>query len=249
MLNKDRRLAFVAAVNYDASAKVHHPRDKDGDKWFFDPRVSADGDSQAGEEVYVGNPLDRGHLVRRADAAWGASKKEAKLANDDTFHFTNCSPQHEVYNQSTKANKKGLRLWGNIEDHISKQAKAAKRKLCIFNGPIFRQNDRKHRGLQVPREFFKVVVFEKEDGQRRAAAFILSQAGLIKNLPAEAFAGDFDLELYAPFQVPVREIESRTKLNFGKLRDWDPLEDDANESFLEAGTEAVFLEKAEDMVL
>ena len=47
---------------------------------------------QTGEEAYRDNPLDRGHLVRRLDPAWGASRDEAKRSNDDTFHFTNCTP-------------------------------------------------------------------------------------------------------------------------------------------------------------
>ena len=57
----------------------------------MDPRISNDFQA-GGEEFYSSNPLDRGHLVRRADAAWGKTESEARLANDDTFHFTNCSP-------------------------------------------------------------------------------------------------------------------------------------------------------------
>ena len=50
---------------------------------------------QTGEDVYRDNDLDRGHLVRRLDPAWGP---KSAAAVDDTFHFTNCAPQHHEFN-------------------------------------------------------------------------------------------------------------------------------------------------------
>ncbi|MGH9314636.1 MAG: DNA/RNA non-specific endonuclease, partial [Vicinamibacterales bacterium] len=50
IMNRERRLAFVAAVNFDASAKFRHPR-RDKDRWFVDPRV--DPAFQAGDEFYA----------------------------------------------------------------------------------------------------------------------------------------------------------------------------------------------------
>ncbi|HUT36214.1 MAG TPA: DNA/RNA non-specific endonuclease [Planctomycetota bacterium] len=242
LFNRDRRLAFLAAVNFDAAAPFKHKREGK-DKWFPDPRV--DEEFQAGAKYYDGNPLDKGHLVMRADAGWGATKEEAKLANDDTFHLTNCSPQHEVFNQASKATQAGVRLWGSIEGHIAAQARKDKRKLCILNGPVFRANDRKYKDLQVPREFWKLVVFENDAGRPRAVAFKLSQASLIKSLPSEEFVVD----PYRPFQVKVRDLEAATKLDFGPLRQYDPLEDPAHEGFLEAGVEAVPLETLDDIAL
>ena len=183
IFNKARRRAFVAGVNYDPMPKVQHPRDKDGDKWFYDARVVPEEKLQAGEDLYVGNPLDRGHLVRRADAAWGATKKEAKLANHDTFHFTTCSPQHAITNQGiVKQAPPGLLLWGKLEDHVASQGKKHNQKLCIFNGPVFRKTDEKYRGIQLPKEFWKVVAFVNDAGKLGAAAFILTQADLIADL-------------------------------------------------------------------
>lgn len=242
IMNGKRRLAFVSAVNFDANAKFKHKRETGGDKWFIDPRIK---EFQAGEQLYAGNPLDRGHLTRRADAAWGTTKGEAKLANDDTFHFSNCSPQHEIFNQPTKANKKGLLLWGNIEEHIAEQARVNKKKLCVFNGPVFRANDRKYRGIQLPKEFWKIVVFEKDDEKPSALAFLLSQASLVKDLPEE----EFEVGPYEPFQVRVREIETKTKLDLDKLRTFDPLEAEENESFFEARTEAVLLKSLDDIII
>jgi endonuclease G len=241
IMNERRKLAFVSAVNIDLGASFKHSRKNDRDKWFIDPRCE---ECQAGEELYAGNPLDRGHLTRRADAAWGETAEEAKLANDDTFHFTNCSPQHEVYNQPTKANQRGLLLWGNIEEHIAEQARENKQRLCVFNGPIFRSNDRKHRDVQIPKEYWKVVVFESDDREPVALAFLLSQSGLIRDLPAE----EFEVGPYQPFQIKIRDLEFKTKLSYGQLREFDPLEADGSEESFELGTEVVSIESLTDII-
>jgi endonuclease G len=239
IMNESRRLAYVSAVNYDPDADFGVERGSD--KWFFDPRV--DQDDQAGNALYLDNPLDRGHLTRRADAAWGSTEDEARLANDDTFHWTNCSPQHEVFNQSDRASKRGLLLWGNLENHVTEQAKNDNKKMCIFNGPVFRQNDRKHRGIRIPREFYKVVVFEKDNGKPTALAFVLSQATLIKNLPTE----EFEIGPYGVYQVRLSDLEKKTKLDFGALKNFEPFE--ANELLLEAAVEAAPLQSLSEVRL
>ena len=241
IMNKETRLAFVAAVNFDASVEFRQTREG-ADRWFFDPRI--DQAFQAGKEFYSANPLDRGHLVRRADAAWGRSAEEAAQANEDTFHFTNCSPQHEIFNQSAKAQSEDLLLWGNIEQHIAKQIGASGGRLSIFNGPVFRTTDRVHRGLRVPKEFWKIVVYRKSTGNLTALAFILSQEGLIADLPLE----DFTVGPYRPFQITIQKIEARTNLNFRNLRDADPLEHGAFESLSAPGSASILLTSIEQIV-
>lgn len=240
IMNREIRLAFVAAVNFDATAKFRQTREG-ADRWFMDPRI--DAAFQAGKECYADNPLDRGHLVRRADAAWGGSAEEAAQANEDTFHFTNCSPQHEIFNQAAKARSEDLLLWGNIEQYIAAQIGTSGGRLSIFNGPVFRATDRPHRGLRVPKEFWKVVVYRKSAGPLAALAFILSQEGLIADLPLE----DFVVGPYRPFQVTIAKIESRTKLDFGELRSVDPLRHRALES-LPVGSDPIPLTTMNDIV-
>ena len=41
------------------------------------------------DDKFYGKPFDKGHLVRRLDPAWGRTIRVAKVANDDTFHWTN----------------------------------------------------------------------------------------------------------------------------------------------------------------
>ena len=47
---------------------------------------------QTGDELYAENPLDRGHIARRADLLW-ASREQAQQANTDSFFFTNITPR------------------------------------------------------------------------------------------------------------------------------------------------------------
>jgi endonuclease G len=242
IMNRDARLAFVAAVNLDGAAKYRQTREG-ADRWIPDPRI--DRQFQAGDEFYSDNPIDRGHLVRRADAAWGATEREASRANDDTFHFTNCSPQQEIFNQARKAQKEHLLLWGNIEEHIATQAATAQPRLSIFNGPVFRSTDRLHRGLRIPREFWKIVAYTSHGGTLRAAAFILSQQGLIADLPLE----EFEVGPYRPYQVRIRQIEARTRLDFAALQGADPLDDRTTHPAFEAGSGAVPLDSLADVTL
>ncbi|MFL6207923.1 MAG: DNA/RNA non-specific endonuclease [Pyrinomonadaceae bacterium] len=207
VLNKARRLAFYSVVNIDG--RIHYRPQRDPDKWIFDPRIGKD--EQTGEEVYVNNPLDRGHLVRRLDPAWGTSEQIAKVANDDTFHFTNCTPQHQDFNQKQT-------LWAGLEDYILNNAEAESLKVTVFNGPVFSNSDQEYRGVQLPKQFWKVVAMVKTDGKLSATAYLLSQASLIKNLVDEAFS----YGAYRTFQVPVKKIEALTGLNFGNLSQFDP---------------------------
>lgn len=239
IMNREARLAFVAAVNLNAAAKFRQTREGP-DRWFRDPRL--DEAFQAGNEFYSDNPLDRGHLVRRADAAWGRTATEAASANEDTFHFTNCSPQHEIFNQARKAQKQDLLLWGNLEEYIAAHADTDRQRISIFNGPVFRPSDRVHRGLRVPREFWKIVVAAVPGSRKvKALAFILSQESLIADLPLEEFvAGP-----YRSYQMKVKAIESRTGLTFAGLRKSDPLERGA----LESASSAVPLGSVADIVM
>jgi endonuclease G len=210
VLNKVRRLAFFTAVNIDGTLSRRLRRERD--KWTLDPRVPAD--QQTGEEVYRNNPLDRGHLVRRLDPAWGTSQRLAKLGNDDTFHFTNCSPQHEDFNQNQTT-------WAGLEDYVLENADNLDLKVTVLIGPVFAEDDDTYRGVRLPRQFWKVVAMVRTTGELSATGYLLSQAALIDGL--EAAPAEFSYGAYRTFQVPVRHIEDLTRLSFGDLRDADPL--------------------------
>ncbi|KPM52510.1 endonuclease [Frankia sp. CcI49] len=211
VLNRQRRLAFFTAVNIDGGSAVRLPRDQD--HWSFDPRVPAD--EQTGEEVYRNNPLDRGHLVRRLDPVWGASRTQAKLANDDTFHFTNCTPQHADFNQNKTT-------WLGLEDYILENADNRNFKVNVFAGPVLAADDDSYRGVQLPRQFWKVAVMVTAAGRLSATGYLLSQADLIRGL--EITPETFSYGAYRTYQVPLRRIAALTRLSFGTLTEADPLD-------------------------
>lgn len=243
IMNSARKLAFVSAVNLDVGAKFSVKREGK-DHWYYDERISKD--LQAGPELYADNPLDFGHLTRRQDAAWAATEAAATAANNDTFHLTNCSPQHAVFNESSQASHNGVLLWGNLEMYVTSQAKKGSKKLSIFNGPVFRPNDQIYRGIQLPKEFWKLIVYLRDDDKPGAVAFVLSQESLIKNLPAE----DFVVGPYKPYQVKISDLEARTSLDFGGIESFDAMQKVGQESLMEGvRKQVVSVETFADIVI
>ncbi|TCN27298.1 DNA/RNA non-specific endonuclease [Mesobacillus foraminis] len=200
VMSKSRRLAYYTVVNIDGALLKEVKRGKDS--WYIDPRI--DACEQTGPELYAGNDLDRGHLVRRQDPIWG---EEANQANEDTFHFTNCSPQHKDLNQKT---------WLDLEDYLLNNTENFKLKATVFTGPVFGSDDPDYRGIRIPKEFWKLAVMVKKDGNLSASAYLQSQANLIRDL-------DFSFGDYKTYQVPVTRIEELTGLDFGELRKHDPM--------------------------
>lgn len=200
-MSKSRRLAFFTGVNIDGSELQSIKRERD--RWYYDPRI--DTKYQSGPELYANNDLDQGHLVRRQDPDWG---EVAARANEDTFHFTNCSPQHKNLNRET---------WVNLEDYILNKARSYSLKVIVFTGPVFREDDMLYRGkFQIPAEFWKIAAIVKDDNKLSATAYLQTQKNLIENL-------EFAYGEYNTYQVAITKIEALTKLDFGALRNYDPL--------------------------
>jgi len=87
-------------------------------------------------------------------------------------------------------------------------------------------DDDQYRGVQLPRQFWKVVVIAKKNGQLSATGYLLSQESLIKQNLEELAAvapEEFSYGAYRTFQVPVTQIEGLTSLSFGPLSGFDPL--------------------------
>jgi endonuclease G len=200
VMSKSRRLAYYTAVNIHGKKLINIQRNEK--KWYFDPRL--DRKYQCGPELYDNNDLDRGHLVRRLDPVWG---ELAKKANEDTFHFTNCSPQHKNFNQKT---------WLDLENYILRNAETFNLKVTVFTGPVFRADDMLYRDVKIPAEFWKIAVMVKEDGSLSATAYLQTQKNLITDL-------EFAFGSYKTYQVAVASIEILTGLDFGDLRNHDPL--------------------------
>jgi endonuclease G len=161
-------------------------------------------------DLYARNELDRGHLVRRLDPVWGDTLDAARLADIDTFHLTNCSPQHAGFNRNKT-------LWAGLEDYVLKNTDVHDLRVSVFTGPIFDPADPIYRGVRLPRSFWKVVAMVRSTGEMSATGYLLSQAGLLPDLRA------FDFGRYGTFQVRVAHIAELSRLRFGRLPRHDPL--------------------------
>jgi endonuclease G, mitochondrial len=242
VMNRDRGLAYFSAGNVDA-ARFSGNRDADGDTWFRDTRVDAvDAAAQIGQEFYkkqktfeadrADNPFDQGHLSRRRDLQWGAGEDEAKRNGDDSYHYTNCAPQHWQFNQASRASG----IWFRLEDAAIESLAGGATRLCVINGPVFdapackaatdgqlhldlkgkRVPDGSFGGIRIPKQFFKLIAYMA--GQElRARAFVVTQEDLLATLarhrPAEALS-ELEVRLY---QVRIAELERLTALSFGTL--------------------------------
>ncbi len=207
IMHKERRLPFFTACNINGQLLYKFSRSSD--RWKMDERLEDYAQHQIGEELYKNNPLDRGHLVRRLDPAWGETREEAKRAEQETFFFTNCSPQHSQLNQKT---------WLSLEDYILDNAGTHDLKVCVFTGPVMTAADTVYRGVQIPKEFWKVVAVRNAfTGQLSAAAYLLSQSDYLNNL-------EFVFGPFRTYQVAVSTIEEKTGLSFGDLQRYDQMQ-------------------------
>lgn len=223
LMHQSRRLAIFTAVNIDGENSMSLKRSRD--VWSFDSRL--DQDLQVGNEFYSRSGFDRGHLVRRLDPVWGSKSNEAEK---DTFVFTNCTPQWPKFNQQ---------MWLGLEDYLLESARTHGFKISVFTGPIFGDDDPEYREVRIPRAYWKVAVMISESsGNPVAAGYVISQSEL---LPPYV---EFAIGQFKTYQVKISFIESKTNLDFGDLKDFDPL--NAAESH---GTALRELESPEDMVL
>lgn len=218
VMNKDRCLQMWSAVNVDYSKERRDERGSKGfgtARWRRDPRVPAEYQIEDKEFYKPAGKVDRGHMVRRDDNAWGDSREEVEYANSDTFHWTNCTPQHERFN---KESEKGI--WGQLEAHVTEQIEGAGNKAVIFAGPVLDPNDPEvdfgRGGIKYPLQFWKVIVgVSSKAGAKslEAYGFVLDQTDVVDESGLEKMDfGNFRRE-----QKPLKDITRMTGVVFPKV--------------------------------
>lgn len=222
LMSAERQLAFFTATNIDGARYITIDRDSgqpallpEGDRWYEDSRI--DRRYVTGQSFYseFSRWFDRGHLTRRSDPTWG-SAAEAVRANKDTFHFTNCSPQHFRFNQS-------IQYWQGVERYILESGVLqTKQQISVLTGPVLNDQHRQYGTLQVPLMFWKVVLRIGPQGRPQATALLVSQDKLLDEprrvLPPVQPQAVPQVDEY---RVAVSALESLTGLNFSAFRDWD----------------------------
>ncbi len=202
-LSTSRRFPRVVAWNVDGSSMKKLART--GIRFVKDDRGTLE-DFQIGDELYADNPLDRGHVARRADVCWG-NAADANQANHDSFFFTNITPQHQRFNQSMRRG-----LWGRLEDAIFEDVDVADLRVSLLGGPILRRSDPLFNGVPIPTEFWKLIAYTDDaDNTNKVRAFVLTQRNLITDLVEPE---SLELDEFRVFQVPLTRIEQETSIRF-----------------------------------
>jgi endonuclease G len=199
--NSAKRSPAVVCLNIDQNQLQNTQRK---DRWRLDTRIGAA--NQLDNDYYANNPWDRGHMARRASAAWGSTVRDAQLASDETFYYSNSTLQHENLNQDE---------WLGLEEWVQQLDLDKDGRITSMIGPIYADFDRSIRPLGrpialVPAGFFKVVSFiNKQTDKLDVRAFIIYQ-------DAEALADKLGRTRYdnQAYQVTTTEVETLTGLIF-----------------------------------
>lgn len=210
-LSKKRKYPYCVAWNIDGNSFKRVTRttfraDRRGDLEQF----------QLTNRTYIRNPLDKGHIARRADLCWG-SIDEARQANFDSSYYTNIAPQHEAFNQSDNhdSDEQGG-LWGRLENTVFDSEKPRRLCISVMAGPVFGAKDRKFiqdgEECLLPDEYWKVVAFtDDKTGDDKVFGFLLSQKFILDPLVSTESI-DFDEWLWA--RITLADLESRTGVRF-----------------------------------
>lgn len=218
-ISKRFKFPFYTATNIDGSQFKKVPR-KDG--WRKDPRIASD--FQWGNELYTAenSNFDRGHMTKREDVQWGDTIAKALYAADSTFYYTNSVPQHKRLNRI---------IWRSLEDYIlHSETKNNGLKICVFTGPVLSLDNPffitpvNGNSVQLPILFWKIVIFQKEDGKIYRAGFMMSQNKLLEEdhvlmgleSESEMFTEFKDADTY---QVNISLIEELSAIKFPQAID------------------------------
>lgn len=193
-----RRFAYWVAWNIDGGALKRLSRANLS--FATDPRIPSS--AQIGNELYVRNPLDRGHLARRADLTWG-ELGDAQQANRDSFSFTNIAPQMDDFNQSSRQG-----LWGRLEDALYEDVDVDDLRVSVMAGPVFQESDQIFRGVALPREYWKALAY-CHAGELVVRSFVLTQS-------LDPLESVIALDEFRVYQVTVADLERRTGLVFSQ---------------------------------
>lgn len=152
----------------------------------FQPDPDLDEGERAELVDYAKSGFDRGHMAPAGDMRWD------EQAMSESFYLSNMSPQIGV------GMNRGI--WKDLEEKIREWA-IQRGNLYIYTGPIYEGSVTKTIGknkVAVPTHFYKIVY---DPTHVEAIAFIMPNEKLKTS----------DMPNYI---VSIREIESKTKLNF-----------------------------------
>lgn len=182
------------------------------DAWGVDPKLSTD--MQVGEEQHKSDGYDKGHICASEDRVY------SKEANEQTFYYSNMSPQISSFNQG---------FWQKLEAQVQKWGRSTpttydkvyvtkggtiNQLLVSFTGlvkaadslyPKTDKNGFTIHGLACPKYYYMAVLSEKGDTYHAIGFWIEHREDLPKKPTAD------EIKKYA---VSIDELEEYTGLDF-----------------------------------
>ncbi len=224
-----RMMPIISCVNVAGDPGERADRQKRKDNWLRDSRLSFD--IQLNDSWYNGSGFDRGHMSRREDANWGATAEDAFRNANLTCMYTNACPQVPKINRPDSG--KNLGLWGKLEQLVLEKGIEKEigktSKTSVFNGPIFQDDDPVFKGIQIPMDFYKIVIWLTDSNDLKATAFRLSQTKLVSNIDFEEIDIDQNTE-FKPYQVSIKQLAKDTNIDFSAVEELDTFEGEETES-------------------
>lgn len=217
IFNAFQKMPLISCINVEGDPDKRKDFTERDDKWIRDNRI--DFDYQLNNKFYAKSGFDKGHMSRREDANWGDTPYEAKRNADLTCVHTNACPQVPELNRSNRGG-----VWGKLEKLIleygAKKEEGKTGRISVFNGPIFKESDPVFKGVKIPMEYYKIVMWLSDNNNLNATAFKLSQADLVDNIDFEDIDIDQDLR-FKEYHCSIKELQELTNINFEKISVYD----------------------------
>src|SRR5882757_410345 len=131
------------------------------------------------------------------------------------MHVTNTTPQMQAFNAP---------IWLALEDYALGHAKEDAMKISVFTGAYFADRDPEMYGVRIPLAFWKIIAFiHDETGKLCATGYEMNQEKTLQPEEEFVFGAFTSPQLHVATQVPIRAIEARSGIHFGRLASVDPL--------------------------
>jgi endonuclease G, mitochondrial len=249
IFNAVTKMPLISAINVEGDAAKRPDDSKRSDNWLRDKRI--DVECQLTDKFYARSNFDKGHMSRFEDANWDESESEADALRNGiyTCFYTNACPQVVALNRAGG-------IWGKLEKQILEKGikkEAGKlARMTVFNGPIFDDaKDRIFKGVKIPMQYFKIILWLNDDGNLKATAFKLTQETLVGHiqfdeamrLDAEE-ALDIDKNMdFDEYQCSIKSLSRLTNIDFEQLEQFDTFVPNNNDD------EDVLIEDVESLML
>ncbi|NOS83581.1 MAG: hypothetical protein HOP31_00440 [Ignavibacteria bacterium] len=224
IFNSAKRMPALSAVNVEGDPDKRLDNSKRKDDWLRDVRI--DTESQLFDKFYAKSGFAKGHMSRFEDANWDNTEKEAYRNGIFTCFYTNACPQVADLNGAGGD-------WGKLEKVVlEKGVKKEEGKLArvtVFNGPIFDDEiDRVFKGVTIPMQFFKIVLWLDDNKKLKATAFKLTQELLVGDVEFDESmriaeeAIDIDKNVvFKKFQLSIKKLAGLINFDLKYLEKYD----------------------------